>query len=264
MEPQNTTPENNLNTPPVGPMPEPLPPEPTPPAPVVPETPQAKSKPAPSATPEAPKKESNPNRNNYILAGVSIGAVAIAIALVCGAIFGGWFGDSVGGFIFGEISQPSSGSTGSSNTIIEKPVVESYTDTLNLVLAQTLQSALIMYQTNNRGQLPTIDGTSEFVSAYSDTETPIENFYANYLGDDFVDEFGLKPDIWFYDSYSDFIASYGDEGEDALNYNAQLTVVYHAACNNRGIPEVSSNARDFVITIGRPSLNDHYCIDSSN
>ena len=51
MEPHNTTPENNLNAPPVGPMPEPLPPEPTPPAPVVPEPPEPE--PAPAPTPES-------------------------------------------------------------------------------------------------------------------------------------------------------------------------------------------------------------------
>ena len=50
------------------------------------------------------------------------------------------------------------------------------------------------------------------VSEYSDAETPVEKFYANYLDDEnFVDEFGNKPIVWFYNSYDDFISDYDDE-----------------------------------------------------
>ena len=290
MEPHNTTPENNLNTPPVGPMPEPLPPEPIPPAPVVPEPPEPEPAPAPApapttppsletpiptpenlnqkpATAEKPKKQGNPNTSNYIIAGVSVGVIAIIIVLICGAIFGGWFGGFAGGpisgFIFGTSSQSSSSNVGPYNGITEKVTKRtSDADSINRKAIAALDNALLMYQTNNRGQLPEIDGDSEYVSEYSDTETPVEKFYANYLDDEnFVDEFGNKPIVWFYNSYDDFISDYDDE-ED-LNYMTEITVIYGAVCTPDGLEE-STGPRAFAINIGNTDFSSHYCVDSSN
>ena len=262
MEPSNTTPENNLNTPPVGPMPEPLPPEPTPETPVVPD-------PAPESTPAPgkPKKEGNPNTPNYIIAGVSVGVIATIIVLICGAIFGGWFGGFAGGpisgFIFGASSQSSSSNVGPYNGITEKVTKRtSDADSINRKAIVALDNALLMYLTNNRGQLPEIDGDSEYASEYSDTETPVKKFYANYLDDEnFVDEFGNKPIVWFYNSYDDFISDYDDE-ED-LNYMTEITVIYGAACTPDGLEE-STGPRAFAINIGNTDFSSHYCVDSSN
>lgn len=267
MEPNQNNPQpepQNLNKNPAEPI--------TPPAPT---TPPSLETPIPTpenlnqnpAAPEKPKKQGNPNTSNYIIAGVSVGVIAIIIVLICGAIFGGWFGGFAGGpisgFIFGTSSQSSSSNVGPYNGITEKVTKRtSDADSINRKAIVALDNALLMYQTNNRGQLPEIDGDSEYVSEYSDAETPVEKFYANYLDDEnFVDEFGNKPIVWFYNSYDDFISDYDDE-ED-LNYMTEITVIYGAACTSDSLEE-STGPRAFAINIGNTDFSDHYCVDSSN
>ena len=263
MEPNQNNPQpqpQNLNQNPAEPI---TPPAPTTPPSLETSTPTPENLNQKPATPKQPKKEGNPNTNNYIIAGVSVGIIAIIIILICGAIFGGWFGGGlVSNFIFGS-SQSSSGDTGPYNAITEKVTKRtSDADSINRKAINALKNALFMYETDHMGQLPEIDGDSEFVSEYSDTETPVEKFYANYFDDDtFVDEFGGKPSIWLYSSYSDFISDYDDE--DDLNYMTEMTVIYGAVCTPDSL-EVSTSPRAFAINIANADLAGHYCVDSAN
>lgn len=250
------------------PMPEPLEPIPTPEPISVPEpTPEPTSEPTPV------KKESN--KNNYILAGVCIGIIAVIIILICGGIFGGWFGDDfLGGSLFGGSTSSGSGNgesgfdAGIMGFVAGKAQEYDYSDpeadAINEESLQVLKSALIKYQTNNMGNLPPIDESGqEYVYENSTHETPLVAFYNNYLGDDFVDEWGYKPSVTFYASPDVDFDDYDYNNYSLLNYSTLINVYYNATCNEDGELESSTNSRSFAITIGKSDYSSYYCVSNS-
>lgn len=307
MEPDNNA--NNINNPQVGPISEPLPPDSTPPAPVVPEpapttTPEQPQNPTPepsaptpaeptptstpvstptptptpapdtSKKPDQPKKESN--KNNYILAGVAIGIIALFAVLIAGGLLG-WFGDGfLGGSLFGGST---SGGSNNSDSGFEASIINSISgkmqvadtdmsnpesDAANEESLQVLKSALIKYQTNNMGNLPPIDESGdEYLYEKSTSETPLTAFYNDYLGDDFVDEWGYKPNITFYASPDADFGDYDYNNYSSLNYSSLINVYYNATCNEDGELESSTNSRSFAITIGKSDYSDYYCVSNN-
>lgn len=306
MEPEKNIPENNLNTPQVGPLPEPLPPEPIPPAPVVPEptpeltpaptpapepTPESTPTPTPepalteptptqtAPTPERPKLKKESNKNNYILAGVSIGIIAIIIVLIVGG-FLGWFGNIFGGSLFGTMFEGDSDDSGLNIDISKlNPItngVKEVSDSepnntlmfsYNQEKASELKDALLGYMTNNMGNLPTItpdydDTEIEFeldVTGYA--STPANQFYNSYL-EDFIDYNNNDYHLHF---YSDYEGSYYERHpEDIAGRSTnEMIIFYNSECTGTGGVVLSSNSRSFAIAISDPvSSSGIYCIDN--
>ncbi|MBQ2659454.1 hypothetical protein IJF85_00530 [Candidatus Saccharibacteria bacterium] len=222
------------------------------------------------AEPVKPKSKDQSNKNNYILAGISVGTIVIIIALICGAVFGGWFNGGVALVdLFG--SGISGGIDLNPVTSIKTEVNRSaYGNDSNLRNKMTiLDTAIKQYQTNNRGALPTITTTYEndedvrelYVSGYD--ETPLNNFYNNYLGDNYLDARGRKISL---DFHADYSKTHYYEDPSTLNYvtgeSNTISVFYKAACTSNGIVP-SSGSRDYVIIGSAADYSTYFCIGSN-
>ena len=165
----------------------------------------------------------------------------------------------------------SNGSNSSSNNQIE--VIDNNTDTTkqrtlyNYKKVSLLEDALIEYQTNNMGALPIItpdydDSDVEFeldVTGYE--STPANQFYNDYLGEDFVDYDGNEYHLLM---YADYEGSYYDRNPDDLKrrHSSEMTVFYNSKCTASGVA-ASSNPRSFAIVIVDPTNElGIYCVDN--
>ena len=174
---------------------------------------------------------------------------------------------------FPDRSKASSSNGSNSNSNNQTEAVDNNTDTTrqrtlyNYNKVSVLESALIKYQTNNMGALPTItpdydDSDVEFeldVNGYE--STPANQFYNDYLGEDFVDYDG-NP--YFLLMYADYEGSYYDRHPDDLKrrHSNDMTVFYNSECTASGVT-ASTSPRSFAIVIVDPTNElGIYCVDN--
>ena len=205
-------------------------------------------------------KDVNPNRNNYILAGISVAAVLIVALIICGLGLN-WFNGV----------NTNMNSNGNSESLIASPreAVKHVTEEiLQRTDLELINSSLTMYQTNNRGQLPTIPRPSALSSTAAKDEydalsvdgtgnSELDNFYNEYLSEGSVSQNGRPYSINFYGSLN---ALDGDVDDLSRNDENIINIFYKTTCDydDGGLKSVSGSRR-FAIVAANASKTDIVC-----